>query len=115
MDKVTRSNIEIAGGTGNEQTDDFPLLALDIRREGRAWRPDEMEARLAQLLELKLEISRGKLFWSEETRQTILGLLLENVGIDAAIRLGDLSRWKEAIAAADRERDDPEQTGPFWP
>jgi hypothetical protein len=31
-------------------------------------------------------------------------MLLENVGLDAVVRLGDLALWKEAVAAAERER-----------
>jgi hypothetical protein len=31
-------------------------------------------------------------------------MLLENVGVDAAVRLGDLNRWKEAITAAEKDR-----------
>jgi len=41
----------------------------------------------------------GKLYWDDEERLTMLGLLLENVGIDKAIRLGDPRLWREAIAA----------------
>ena len=41
---------------------------------------------------------KGRLFWSDEDRLTMLGLLLENVGIDAAVRLGDPGQWKAAVA-----------------
>ena len=41
----------------------------------------------------------GQLFWSDEARVLMLGMLLENVGIDKAIRLGNPSDWREAIAA----------------
>ena len=34
----------------------------------------------------------------------ILGMLLENMGMDAVVRVGDMGRWKEAIAAVERER-----------
>jgi hypothetical protein len=37
----------------------------------------------------KFEMSGGRLFWSHTERLMLLGLLLENVGVDAAIRLGD--------------------------
>ncbi|MFN8558236.1 MAG: hypothetical protein U0531_13140 [Dehalococcoidia bacterium] len=36
----------------------------------------------------KFEMIDGKLFWSDEERLTMLALMLENVGIDAALRLG---------------------------
>jgi hypothetical protein len=87
----------------DKTNEEAPPIAWDIRREGRAWTAEEFPTRADRLMELKLEISRGKLFWSEETRLLLLGMLLENVGLDAAVRLGDLTRWKEAVAAAERE------------
>ena len=84
----------------NEQT--RPII-WDIHREGRAWTAEEFPSRAHQLLEEKLEISEGKLFWSDATRVLFLGMLLENMGMDAAVRLGDLGWWKEAVAAAERE------------
>ena len=46
----------------------------------------------------KIEMIRGKLLWSDEARLTLLALLLENVGIDKAVRLGDPAAWRAAIA-----------------
>jgi hypothetical protein len=46
----------------------------------------------------RFEMHDGKLFLSEEERLTLLALLLENVGIDKAILLGDPSEWRKAIA-----------------
>ena len=46
----------------------------------------------------KIEMVKGRLFWSDEDRLTMLGLLLENVGADAAVRLGDPTVWKAAVA-----------------
>lgn len=40
----------------------------------------------------------GKLLWSEEDRETLLGLLLENVGADRAVGLGDPDVWRLAVA-----------------
>jgi hypothetical protein len=79
-------------------------IAWDIHREGRPRTPEEFTTRAEQLLGVELEVSRGKLFGSEKTRRLILGMLLENVGMDAVVRLGDLARWKEAIAAIEREQ-----------
>ena len=45
----------------------------------------------------KPEVVAGKLFWSEEDRMTVLALLLENVGADKAVRLGDPDVWKAAV------------------
>jgi hypothetical protein len=40
---------------------------------------------------------KGKLFWSDADRVTLLGLLLENVGIDRAVRLGNADLWRSSI------------------
>lgn len=81
-----------------------PPVTWDIHREGRSWTRDEFEVRVNGLMDLKFEVSRGKLFWSDATRLLVFGMLLENVGLDAAVRLGDPERWKEAIAAVGKER-----------
>ena len=52
----------------------------------------------------KIELIKGRLFWSEEGRVAMLALLLENVGADKAVRLGDPKVWREAI----EHLDDPE-------
>jgi hypothetical protein len=75
----------------------MPAVAWDIRRSGRAWRGDEAMARY-ELTSEKIEMIKGRLFWSNEDRLTMLGMLLENVGLDAAVRLGDPNEWKAAIA-----------------
>lgn len=67
----------------------------DIRREGRAWGP-EAGARWALTPE-KLEMYRGKLLWDDDERLLLLGLLLENLGADAAVRLGDPAVWRAAV------------------
>jgi hypothetical protein len=69
----------------------------DLRREGRAWRGSEVMARY-ELTPEKIELIEGKLFWSEEDRLTMLALLLENVGVDNAVRLGDPQVWRDAVA-----------------
>jgi hypothetical protein len=79
------------------EEDDRPTPTWDIRREGRAWRAGEAHARY-ELTPEKIEMIGGKLFWSEEERLTMLALLLENVGMDAAVRLGDPRLWREAVA-----------------
>lgn len=69
----------------------------DIRREGRAWN-EEAIARFSLTPE-KIEMIEGKLLASDEERLTLLALLLENVGVDEAVRLGDPATWRSAIAA----------------
>ena len=71
-------------------------IAWDIRREGRAWGAGEAMARFALTPE-KFEMDRGKLFWEDAERLTLLALLLENVGIDQAVRLGDPELWRAAV------------------
>ena len=45
----------------------------------------------------KIEILEGKLLFTDEERTKLLGLLLENVGADQAVRLGDPKVWIEAV------------------
>ena len=74
----------------------------DIRREGRRWTKEEAERRLYQAPE-KIEFAGG-IFGSEDQRLTVLGMLLENLGIDKVIRFGKLDDWKAAIADIERQR-----------
>ncbi len=71
-------------------------IPWDIRRNGRRWEGPEAHARYSLSPE-KSELIEGKLFWSEEERMTMLALLLENVGADKAVRLGDPQVWREAV------------------
>jgi hypothetical protein len=84
-----------------DPTDDGEIRASsidwDFRRDGRSWDTNAYER--YQLTPEKFEMYEGKLFWSEEQRLILLGLLLENVGLDAAVRLGDPGTWREVIAA----------------
>ncbi len=75
------------------------LHDFDIRREGRRWSREEMERKWRPHPEApeKLELIEGKLFVSEGQRITTLGWLLEMVGADATVRLGDPKVWREAI------------------
>jgi len=69
----------------------------EIGRAGRAWRGEEASQRFALTPE-KFEMYQGKLFWSDEDRVAVLGLLLENIGVDRAVRLGDPRVWRAAVA-----------------
>lgn len=69
----------------------------DIGREGRAWRGEEALERYALAPE-KIEMTEGRLLWDDEARLMLLGLLLENLGVDAAVRLGNPSVWRAAVA-----------------
>ncbi|MDE2778264.1 MAG: hypothetical protein OXI91_01105 [Chloroflexota bacterium] len=68
----------------------------DLRAEGRAWQGPEARARY-QLTPEKMEMIGGKLFWSDEDRLTMLALLLENVGVDEGVRIGDPNVWRAAV------------------
>ena len=69
----------------------------DIRREGRAWTSGEALQRY-ELTPERIEMIEGRLLFDDDERLTLLGLLLENVGTDAAVRLGDIGAWREAVA-----------------
>jgi hypothetical protein len=69
----------------------------DIRNEGRVWGKDEAFARY-MLKPHKIELIKGKLLFSSKERETLLALLLENIGADRAVRLGDPEVWRRAVA-----------------
>jgi len=69
----------------------------NIGRAGRSWRAEAM--RRWELTPEKIEMVDGKLFYSDEQRLLMLGMLLENLGVDAAVRLGDPQVWQDAVAA----------------
>jgi hypothetical protein len=69
----------------------------DIRRKGRDWQGEEVWARY-HLAPEKMELMEGKIFWNDDERLRMLGLLLEQLGADAAVRLGDPEIWREAVA-----------------
>jgi hypothetical protein len=50
----------------------------------------------------KIEMVEGKLLFSSKDRETLLALLLENVGADRAVRLGDPDVWRAAVAKLGR-------------
>ena len=74
----------------------FDLKERNITREGRQWKGEEFDKRVYQAPE-KIEFVAG-IFTSEEKRLTVLAMLLENLGIDKAIRLGNPADWKAAGA-----------------
>ena len=76
----------------------MPDINWDIRREGRAWSGDEAMQHW-ELTPEKFEMFEDRLVWDDEQRIALLGLLLENVGADGAVRLGDPEVWNQAIAA----------------
>ncbi len=74
----------------------------DIRRERRIWSHEEFDQRINQAPE-KIEFVNG-IFASDRERLVVLGMLLENLGIDKAIRFGKLEDWKRAIADLEKKQ-----------
>ena len=72
-------------------------MHFNIQRQGRKWDRAEVEQKYRKLCPEKIELIEGKMFWTDEERLNMLALLLENVGIDAAVSLGDPALWKQAI------------------
>jgi hypothetical protein len=68
----------------------------DIRREGRLWSHEEFDEQINQAPD-KIEYVNGILA-SKQERLIVLGMLLENLGIDTAVQFGRLEDWKAAIA-----------------
>lgn len=66
----------------------------DIRRDGHA-----ITGGIDRLFTVpSVEMTEGKLFNTDKDRIHVLALLLESVGIDAAIRRGPPELWKQAVA-----------------
>lgn len=72
-------------------------MEFNIQRQGRKWSRTEVEQKYYKKCPEKIELIEGKMFWSDEERLNMLALLLENVGMDAAVKLGDLALWQQAI------------------
>jgi hypothetical protein len=85
---------------GLEDEREFDPKEWNIRREGHQWAGEEFNKRTSQAPE-KIEFGGG-IFVNERERLTVPAMLLENLGIDRAVRLGDLSDWKAAIAELER-------------
>ena len=73
----------------------------DIRREGRRWTREESQHWLYHAPN-KIEFVGG-IFAGERERLLVLGMLLENLGIDKVVRFGNLADWKAAIAELESE------------
>ena len=67
-----------------------------MRPEGRAWGPEGLSR--YYMVPEKVELIDGELFWSEEERLTMFAHLLENVGVNQAVRIGNPGVWRAAVA-----------------
>ena len=81
-----------------EPDESSSAVQWNIQRQERSWTREEWDARREWTPD-KNEMIRGKLYWRDEDRLTMLALLLENLGADRAVRLGDPRVWREAVAA----------------
>ncbi len=79
--------------------EDFDPAEWVIRREGQEWRGKRFSNRIYQAPE-KIEFVGG-IFANETERLTVLAMLLENLGIDKAVRLGNPEDWRAAVAELD--------------
>src|SRR4051794_11957097 len=86
-------------------------MDFNIQRQGRKWNRTEVEQKYRNLCPEKIELIEGRMFWTDEQRLNMLALLLENVGMDAAVRLGDPTLWKQAIDERLKAHDQPGPTG----
>ena len=77
-------------------------IAWDIRREGRRWSNEEFDQRIYQAPE-KIEYVNG-IFASDRQRLNVLGMLLENLGVDKVVRFGKLEDWKAAIEDLEKKQ-----------
>ncbi|HEY8188827.1 MAG TPA: hypothetical protein VIF64_22360 [Pyrinomonadaceae bacterium] len=84
----------MAGSIWN--VEDFDPAEWKIEREGHEWKGEEFDKRIYQAPE-KIEYVGG-IFIDERQRLTVLAMLLENLGIDKAVLLGDPKDWKAALA-----------------
>lgn len=81
--------------------EDFDPAEWKIKRDGREWKGEEFDKRIYQAPE-KIEYVGG-IFVDEGERLTVLAMLLENLGIDKAVQLGNMEDWKAAIAELETE------------
>lgn len=81
----------------------FVLPRFDIRRVGRPWHGRELSDRLSRLGDCKVDIVEGRLFGDQYQRRLLLGLLLENEGLDAAVKLADRRLWLQALDSVHRQ------------
>ena len=70
-------------------------IEWDIRRAGRQWSHEEFDRRIDQAPE-KIEYVNG-IFASNRERLNVMGMLLENLGIDRAVRFEEVVAVKPML------------------
>ena len=76
----------------------FSAMYFDVRREGRRYEGEEFDATYFSMPE-KMEACDGKIYCADDDRLKVLGTLLECMGADAAVRIGDPAVWRAAVAS----------------
>ena len=109
MSVERRARFQREGRTEAVDLEDFDPGEWKIGREGRLGRGDEFEKRTYQAPE-KIEY-RGGIFYYDYERLTVLAMLLENLGIDSAVQLGNPEDWKAAMADLEKRREPKEANG----
>jgi hypothetical protein len=73
-------------------------IKWQIGRLGRAWQDGEAIERHNLLPEpTKIEMHQGKLFWNDDERLLVAGMLLENLGVDKVLTILDPDMLLEAL------------------
>jgi hypothetical protein len=67
----------------------------EFELKGHSWTNPRQRYNL--IPEIKFEMIDGKLFWDDETRLIVIGLLIENVGLEQVVKLGNPDAWREAV------------------
>lgn len=95
-----------------DQPDEDRPFEFDIGRKGRRWTPEEIESKWREHATVpgKLELIEGKVFLGDEQRITMLGWMLEQLGADVAVRMGEPEVWREAIEEMFREGNAESET-----
>ena len=76
----------------------WALVPWDIRNESRPWTKEEISTRyFRMLMDIKDELTDGRLYNQHGTRMVVLGLLLENQGLDNAVQFGEIEDWERAL------------------
>ena len=85
-------------GRPGEEYIAFSAMHFDVRREGRRYEGDEFNKTYFSIPE-KMEACDGQIYCTDDDRLKVLGALLECMGADAAVGIGDPAVWRAAVAA----------------
>lgn len=108
---MTRHPVRRPNASKHHTHMDDEINGWNIGRAGRPWTGPEGLEKLDRLPG-RLEMAQGKLCLSKAERLTLLAGLLENIGLDEVVKLGQFQDWQEAIAARANARSEPPAPGP---